>query len=153
MTTTRITASTDRERRHAMAQGTAGSARLASSRPRSWQRCRRKYAVQTHVVCELAVVIRQVHRVAEDHCRSRESPRIPSEGDSYRLAELRIIDLSDRLIAVGERFLEARHKLVLRPRRLHRIRSGGILGGPRSLHRAEVVAEEVIVARDVLSDE
>src|SRR5256885_13436097 len=132
--------------------GPAGSARLASSRPRSRQRSRRKYVVQTHVVRELAVVIRQVHRVAEDHCRPRESPRIPTEGDSYRLAELRIIDLSDRLIAVGERFLEARHKLVLRPRRLHRIRGGGILRSAGCSHRAEVVAEEVIVARDVLSD-
>src|SRR5438477_151466 len=121
------------------------SAGLTSSRTRSWQRCRRKHVVQTHVVRELAVMIRQVDRVAEDHPGACDSPRIPTKGDSHWLCELRIVELSDRLIAVRERFLEARHQLGLRPGRLHRIRSGGILGWPRSLQRAKVVAEEVIV--------
>src|SRR6266513_3740367 len=98
-------------------------------------------------------MIRQVERVAEDHVGACDSPRIRTKGESYRLGELRIVELSDRLIAVRKRFLETRHQLRLRPGRLHRIRSGGILGCPRSLHRAKVVAEEVIVVRDVLSDE
>src|SRR5437773_9793642 len=98
-------------------------------------------------------MIRQVERVAEYHIGACDGPRIRTKGESYRLGELRIVELGDRLIAVRERFFEARHQLGLRPGRLHRVRSSGIFGCPRSLHRAKVVAEEVIIVRDVLSDE
>ena len=98
-------------------------------------------------------MIRQIDCVAEDHPGTCDCARIPTKSDSHRLGELRIVELGDRLIAERERFSEPRHQLRLRPGRLHRIRSSGILGCPRSLQRAKVVAEEVIVARDVLRDE
>jgi len=57
-------------------------------------------------------MIRQVHRVAEDHPGACDGPRIPAKDDSH----------------------------------------SAILGWAGSLHRAKVVAEEVIIVCDVLSD-
>jgi len=126
---------------------------LVPSWSRSRERRRRQHAIQTHVVRELAVVIRQVERVAEQHVRARHVSRLPAECDRDLVGELRVIELADRPLAILERRLELGDQRVLGPRCLHGVGGRGVLGRPCALHRPEIVAEEIVVVHQMLGDE
>src|SRR5512142_1295883 len=98
-------------------------------------------------------MIGEVERVEEYHVDARRLPLGTAQRERNRVGERRIGDLFDRLVAECKRCLEFRHELGLWPRCLDRVGRRRVPGVDRRLHRAEVAAEEVTVARDVLCDE
>ena len=97
-------------------------------------------------------MIRNIERVTKHHVRADDRARIGAHLERHILAQLRIVDLCKRLLAERERILELRDQLRLRPHRLHRIggrRVGHVL---RCLHITERIAEQNIVAHEMLRD-
>src|SRR2546423_2322905 len=97
-------------------------------------------------------MVSKVLHVADQHPSTYHSTWVSTKGHGNRVSELCVINLGDCLLAKRKRLLEARYQLVLGPGCLDRVSGNGILGRARSLHRAKVVAEEIVVICNVLRD-
>ena len=125
---------------------------VAAGARRRRERGGRQNVVQAHVVRDLAVVIRHVERVAQDHAGARALPRLPAERQRDLFAQFRIVELGERVLAELERRLELRDERVLGPLRLDGVGRRRIRCRQRRLHLPEIIAEEIVVARQMLRD-
>src|SRR4051812_48608030 len=110
-----------RERADALDARAASRVTLVTGASRSRQRGRRQNVVETHVIRELAVMVREIEGVTERHVRARNSARLRPERHRELLAELGVVQLRESTLAERERFLELRNEGFLGPLRLDRV--------------------------------
>src|SRR6185369_17981650 len=90
--------------------------------------------------------------MAEHHVGACGLSRLSIERHRDLICQLRVVELRKCTFTEGERRLELVDEFRLRPRCLDRVSGGAVLWGQRGLHCAKVVAEEVVVARQMLRD-
>src|SRR5678810_400573 len=97
-------------------------------------------------------MIGDIDDVSQHYHRSRRWPWLAIERQRDWLRELRVVELAKGVFTECERRLELRHERILWPFRFDGVGGRGIRRRQCGFHRAKIVAEEIVVARQVLRD-